>query len=132
MTSLPVPPQKVSLSLPPYIRSTPADPWYTDCPLMPDGSTLLTWRYWIVPSGLRSSSLLSSQSVVDRSSATVEPNAVNPAAVPARLASWNLQSAVANASAFSVFVLSVLRWMISANEFPSSCVRRFRPGVRAR
>ncbi len=88
--------------------------------------------YWIVPSGLRSSSRFSLQSVVDGSSATVAPNWVKPAGVPFRLASWNLQSAVANASAFSVFVPSVLRWMISENELLSSWVRRFMPGVRAR
>ena len=57
---------------------------------------------------------------------------VNPAAVPSRLASWNLQSAVANASAFSELVPSVLRWISSENELPSSWVRRFMPGVRAR
>ena len=55
-----------------------------------------------------------------------------PAAVPLRWASWNLQSAVANASAFSVFAPSVLRWIISENELDSSCVRRFMPGVRYR
>ena len=48
------------------------------------------------------------------------------------LPSWNLQSAVANASALSVFAPSVLRWIISENELPSSWVRRFMPGVRAR
>jgi hypothetical protein len=57
---------------------------------------------------------------------------VKPAAVPDRFASWNLQSAVAKASAFSVLVPSVLRMIISENELPSSCVRRFMPGVRAR
>ncbi len=45
---------------------------------------------------------------------------------------WNLQSAVANASAFSVCVPVVLRSISSANELPSSCVRRFMPGVRFR
>ena len=49
-----------------------------------------------------------------------------------RLASWNLQSAVAKASAFSELVPSVLRWISSENELPSSWVRRFMPGVRAR
>ena len=61
MTSLPAPPQNVSLSMPPKTRSAFGVPLYTDCPLIPDGSTVLIWRYWIVPSGLRSSSLFSSQ-----------------------------------------------------------------------
>ena len=99
---------------------------------MPDGFTLLIARYWIVPSGLRSSSLLSSQSVVVTSSATVEPFAMKPAGVPARLASWNRQSAVAKASAFSELVPSVLRWISSPKELPSSWVRRFIPTVRLR
>ena len=99
---------------------------------MPDGSTLLTARYWIVPSGLRSSSRFSSQSVVAgrRRPARAGDEAAGGAGV--RLASWNLQSAVANASAFSVWVPSVLRSISSAKELPSSWVRRFMPGVRAR
>ena len=48
------------------------------------------------------------------------------------LPTWNLQSAVAKTSAFKVLVPSVLRWISSANELPSSCVRRFMPGVRFR
>ncbi len=119
------------MSTPPKIRSTPGVPLYTDCPLIPDGSTLLTCRYWIVPSGLRRSSAFSSQAV-DGSSATLDPKLVKPAAVPLRLVSWNLQSAVPKTSALSVLVPSVLRWISSANELPSSCVRRFMPGVRAR
>ncbi len=66
------------------------------------------------------------------SSATIEPNWLEARRGPARWASWNLQSAVANASAFSVFAPSVLRWIISLNELDSSCVRRFMPGVRNR
>ena len=91
-------------------------------------------RYWIVPSGLRSSSWFSSQSgrrrVVGHESHREAGEA--GAVCRSRLASWNLQSAVANASAFSVFVPSVLRWIISENELPSSWVRRFMPGVRVR
>src|SRR3954451_20671473 len=123
---------------------------------MPDGSILLNCRYCTVPLGWRSSSWFSSQSVVDGSSLTVPApvsagmtgddviDSVVPAGKPGTavgavveygdvmFASWNLQSAVAKASAFSVFVLSVLRWIISENELPSSWVRRLRPGVRAR
>ena len=76
---------------------------YTDWKLIPDGLTLFVERYWIVPSGVRCSSFDSSHWVVG-SSATVAPCAAKPAAVPSRLASWNLQSAVANASALSEFV----------------------------
>src|SRR3954452_4919167 len=98
---------------------------------MPDGSMALIARYWMVPSGLRSNSWFSSQSVVDGSSLT-EPAVVigriggvkncdtgagSVAGLYAcRLPSWNLQSAVANASAFSESVPSVLRWIISENE----------------
>ncbi len=87
----------------------------------------------IVPSGMRTGAqVLVAVRSVGSSATVVTPNCVNPAGVPARLASWNLQSAVANASAFSVFVPSVLRSISSANELPSSWVRRFMPGVRAR
>jgi len=64
--------------------------------------------------------------------ATVAPDAVKPAGVPFRLASSNLQSAVANASALSELVPSVLRWISSEKELPSSWVRRFMPCVRFR
>ena len=72
---------------------------------MPAGSTVLTRRYWIVPSGLRSSSWFSSQSAWSgrrRRSRRVtrEAGGRRRRGWP----SWNLQSAVANASAFSVFV----------------------------
>src|SRR3954453_9814101 len=116
---------------------------------------LLNARYWMVPSGLESNSWFSSQSVVGSSLTVPAPvsaasggSAVIDDVVPAgkpvtavgalveygdvMLPSWNLQSAVANASAFRVLVPSVLRIISSANELPSSCVRRFMPGVRAR
>lgn len=100
---------------------------------MPDGSTELNWRYWIVPSDFLSRSLFSSHSVDGSSLTDVAPTAKLPAAAgEVRLPSWNLQSAVANTSAFRVLVPSVLRSISSANELPSSCARRFMPGVRAR
>ena len=82
----------------------------------------------------RSSSWFSSQSVVDGSSLTGRRRSGCEAGRRCRSGwpSWNLQSAVANASAFSVLVPSVLRWIISENELPSSWVRRFMPGVRFR
>ena len=97
---------------------------------MPTGSMVLTSLYWMVPSGLRRSSAVSLHSDFG-SSPTVGPDATYPAAVPARLLIWNLQSAVANTSALRVFAF-VLRMIISANELPSSWVRRFMPGVRRR
>ena len=90
--------------------------------MIPLGSTLLIARYWIVPLGWRNSRRFSLQSVVLGSSAT-EPAPVMKLPAGAgnvRSPSWNLQSAVANASAFSELVPSVLRMISSENELPSS------------
>src|SRR3954452_13633455 len=108
---------------------------------------LLIWRYFHRPlaalaSGRLTRSAFSLHSVAG-SSAT-EPAPVmygSPAGIVAGLSAgagdvsreiWNLQSAEANASAFRVFVPSVFRSISSENELLSSCVRRFRPGVRFR
>src|SRR3954463_8173302 len=105
---------------------------------MPDGSMLLMARYCTVPSGFIKRSWFSSQSVVFGSSLTApavvsggiggasDAHAGGAPLYAVMSASWNLQSAVANASAFIEFVPVVLRWISSENELPSSWVRRFR------
>ena len=102
---------------------------------MPDGSTLLIAPVLDRAVGQRSEQLVLVALAWSGRRATVRRRVGGEAVgdVPVvRLPSWNLQSAVANASAFSVFVPSVLRWISSENELPSSWVRRFMPGVRAR
>ena len=99
---------------------------------MPGVFTLLSGRYLIWPFAILIKSLFSSHS--DFGSSFTEPTPVMTLpgeAGEVMLAISNLQSAMPNESAFRP-VAVVLRIIISANELPSSCVRRFMPGVRLR
>ena len=75
---------------------------------MPDGSTVLIARYSIRPVGWRRSRRFSSHSLVGSSCTEPAPWMALPGcAGQVMVARWNLQSAVANGSAFSEYAVGV-------------------------
>ena len=143
MMSLPGPPQKVSLSLPPMTRSARCAV-VDRLPVDAGGIDGVAWAVLDRAVGLAEQQLAL---VAVRRRRVVEDRATPLAREfgrhqkcgwepgrggRRRLGQLELAVRGANASAFSVFVPSVLRPISSENELPSSWVRRFMPGVRAR